>query len=287
MKNQKIALSTSDVPEKLRNIPQPPKQLFVVGNDINELLERPCVTIVGSRKMSAYGESVTYNLAKELASAGVVIISGLALGIDGVAHRAAIDAGGLTIAVLPTGVDVVYPRSNQWIAKQILEHGGALASEYDGEMPSMKHLYIRRNRIASGMGDALLITEASERSGTLHTADFALEQDKPVLAVPGNITSPNSAGTNNLIKSGATPVTSADDVFHALGLQPARSSKKAPKSGNPHEQALLDLLFSGIADGDELLAKSELEISLFNQTLTMLEIRGQVRALGGNRWSLT
>lgn len=286
MKIHKITLSTPDVPEKLRNIPSPPKQLFVMGNAVKELLERPCVTVVGSRKVSAYGKAVTLGLTGELASAGIVIISGLALGVDSLAHKAALDAGGLTIAVLPSGVGNIYPASHHGLAMQILQHGGALISEYPDGEPAYKDRFIARNRIASGLGDALLITEAAEKSGTLHTANFALEQGKPVLAVPGNITSLTSAGTNNLIKVGATPVTSVQDVFHALGLEAPAKKREAPRSGNPNEQIILDLLFSGVGDGTDLLGRSELEVSLFNQTLTMLEIRGRIRPLGNNRWGL-
>src|SRR5690606_12979689 len=122
--------------------------------------------------------------------------------------------------------DNIYPATNRGLAEQIVQRGGALVSEFDDGMPSMKHLFIARNRIASGLGDALLITEAAEKSGTLHTANFALEQGRPVLAVPGNITSPTSAGTNNLIKTGATPVTSVNDVFYALGLEPTTERKE-------------------------------------------------------------
>lgn len=160
-----------------------------------------------------------------------------------------------------------------------------MISEYPNGTPPMKHQFIARNRIAAGLGDALLITEAGQKSGTLHTANFALEQGRPVLAVPGNITSPTSVGTNNLIKTGATPVTSVQDVFYALGIEQAQT-KETPRSGNPNEQIVLDLLVSGISDGTELLDQSELGVSQFNQTLTMLEIRGLIRPLGNNRWAL-
>lgn len=286
MKIHKMSLPTSDVPEKLRNIPQPPNRLFVRGADLQELLERPCVTIIGSRKVSAYGKAVTTKLASELATAGVVVISGLALGVDSLAHRAALGVGGLTIAVLPTGLDRVYPAVHQNLAQQIVERGGALVSEYPEGGRTYKMHFIERNRIASGLGDALLVTEAAEKSGTLHTANFALEQGKPVLAVPGNITSLTSTGTNNLIKTGATPITKVEDVLHALGIAPTSKKAQAPHSNNPHEQTLLDLIFSGTNDGTDLLLRSGLDVSLFNQTLTMLEIRGQIRPLGGNRWAL-
>jgi DNA processing protein len=225
-------------------------------------------------------------MVHDLSKAGIVIISGLALGVDSLAHKSALEAGGLTIAVLPSGLDNIYPASHYGLARQILQQGGALVSEYPSGQTAQKHHFIARNRIASGLGDALLITEAAEKSGTLHTANFALEQGRPVLAVPGNITSPTSAGTNNLIKTGATPVTTVDDIFHALGLEAPGGAKKAPASANPDEQVLLDLLFSGISDGSELLERSSMELRLFNQTLTMLEIRGRIRALGNNHWGL-
>ncbi|HSW98977.1 MAG TPA: DNA-processing protein DprA [Candidatus Saccharimonadales bacterium] len=279
-------LSVSVVPNKLRNIPDPPSQLFVKGYSVNELLERPCVAVVGSRKVSAYGKAVTAALAGDLARAGVLIISGLALGVDSIAHIAALDAGGLTLAVLPSPVEQIYPAAHEQLAKRIIAQGGALVSEYPAGAPVYRLNFVERNRIASGLCDALLITEAAEKSGTLHTANFALEQGKPVLAVPGNITSLTSVGTNNLIKTGATPVTSAADVLQALGIETGKAAKQPPKGDSPAEQALLDLLWGGVSDGAELLARSGLEPAPFNQALTMLEIHGQIRALGANRWAL-
>jgi DNA processing protein len=284
---KELTLESSDFPERLRDIATPPTHLFIWGRDVNELLTKPCVTVVGSRKVSAYGKTVTSLLVTELVRAGIVIISGLALGVDSLAHKAALEAGGLTIAVLPSPFDHIYPASHHALAKQIVAQGGALVTEYPNGAQVYPINFIARNRIASGLGDALLITEAAEKSGTLHTANFALEQGRPVLAVPGNITSPTSAGTNNLIKTGAVPVTSAADVLQALGIEPDKQqSKQAPKSHDPNEQVLLDLLFSGISDGGELLTGSQLELHVFNQTLTMLEIRGHIRALGNNHWSL-
>lgn len=282
---KKLTLNSTDFPEVLRNIPQPPKALYVKGANVNELLRYPLITVVGTRKVSTYGREVTTKLVAELARAGVGVVSGLALGVDSLAHRAALEAGAPTIAVMPCGLDRIYPSSHSGLARQILEKGGALVSEYPPGATPYKLNFIERNRIASGLGRALLITEAAEKSGTLHTARFALEQGREVLAVPGNITSPGSSGTNNLIKSGATPVTSAEDVLHALGLELA-TAKAAPKSGDPNEQALLDLMASGISDGAQLLAGSKLEVSQFNQSLTMLEIRGHIRPLGGNHWTL-
>lgn len=285
MKVKELTLTAPAYPERLRHIARPPNPLFVQGNDVNELLTRPCVTVVGSRKMSAYGKAVTWELAEKLTRAGIVIISGLALGVDSIAHRAALDAGGRTIAVLPRGLDRIYPAVHAGLARRICEQGGALVTEYTPGSPAYPSNFIARNRIASALSDAVLITEAAERSGTLSTARFALEQGKEVLAVPGNITSPTSAGTNNLIKSGATPVTSVNDILQLFGMA-VSSARQAPTGDNPHEQALLDLVFGGVSDGAILLQQSRLEISLFNQTLTMLEIKGLLRPLGNNHWTL-
>jgi DNA processing protein len=154
-------------------------------------------------------------------------------------------------------------------------------------MPSLKQNFVARNRIVSGLADGLLITEAAEKSGSLHTARFALEQGREVMAVPGNITSRTSVGTNNLIKSGALPITCADDVLHALDLQPREEkAKPLPRGSNANEQLLIDLIVAGTYEGAELLAKSELEVSVFNQTLTMLELTGKIRAVGANQWAL-
>jgi len=235
--------------------------------------------------VSAYGQAVTAKLASELAKAGVVIVSGLAIGVDAIAHTAALDAGGLTVAVLPAGLDRIYPSSHHQLARRILEQGGALLTEYPPNTRTYPGNFIARNRIASGISDAVLITEAAEKSGTLHTARFALEQGKDVLAVPGNITSPTSAGTNNLIKSGATPVTSAEDIFHVLGIKGAAPTH-IPKGATPEEQTIINLLTQGESEGSALLDRSRLGVAPFNQALTMLEITGKIRSLGANKWTL-
>jgi DNA processing protein len=280
-----LTLNPPCYPSKLKNIVDPPAKLYIEGSDVNELLVRPAITIVGSRKVSAYGQIITLSLTQELTNAGIIIISGLALGVDSIAHKAAIDSGGLTVAVLPAGLDRIYPSSHKRLARQIVEQGGALVTEYNTNAPIYPSNFIARNRIAAALGDAVLITEAAERSGTLSTARFALEQGKDVLAVPGNINSPTSAGTNNLIKAGATPVTCLNDILRAMGLE-NREAKPAPHSSDPQEQALLDILYSGVDNGAELLAASKMPVSLFNQTLTMLEIKGQIRPLGNNHWAL-
>lgn len=280
---QNIAPNNPAFPAILLHISQPLKMLYVQSNNWHDLLSRPKVAIVGSRKATPYGRQVTAQFASGLAKAGIVIVSGLAIGIDSIAHRAALDAGGLTLAVLPAGLDTVYPASHYQLAQTILRQGGALLSEYPPGSTPYKGNFVARNRIVSGLSDTLLVTEAAEKSGTLHTVNFALEQGREVCAVPGNITSAGSRGTNNLIKTGAMPVTSVNDVLHIIGVSSKQAPTK-PTGSTPQEQLLLDLVYEGIQDGAALLATSQLDISQFNQALTMLEITGTVRALGNNQW---
>ncbi|HVV25891.1 MAG TPA: DNA-processing protein DprA [Candidatus Saccharimonadales bacterium] len=272
-------------PAALRHIPSPPQRIYFRG-PLNDLMERPRLAVVGSRSISPYGRQITEELAGKLAERGMVIVSGLALGVDAAAHRAALAAGGLTIAVLPGPVDNIYPATNIRLAEDILANGGALVSEYAVAEYSFKQNFIARNRLVAGLAQAVLITEAAKKSGSLHTARFALEQGKDVLAVPGNITSKTSVGTNNLIKAGATPITSYADVLHALGLRDRTARPEQARSRNQHEQIILDLLQKGLSDGEQLLKQSGLTPSEFNQAQTMLELAGKLRPLGANQWSL-
>lgn len=241
--------------------------------------------MVGTRKVTPYGHGITSDLATNVAAQGVVIISGLAIGVDAIAHRSALGVGGLTIAVLPCGLDKPYPASHRQLARQILEQGGALVSEYPEGTPPLQHHFIARNRLVSGLSDGILITEAVSRSGTIHTAGFALEQGKTVMAVPGSITSTLSAGTNRLIKTGATPITEANDIFEALQLRNV-SEEQEVLAANAQEAAILTHMQSGVTEASELQILSELEPAIFNQTLTMLEITGKIRPLGAGHWRI-
>ena len=214
-----ITKGNAAFPAALQHIADPPAQLFVRGADVADLMARPRLAIVGSRKISAYGEAVTARLAGELARLGIVIVSGLAFGVDACAHRAALEAGGTTLAVLACGVDRVYPATHHRLAAAIVEQGGIILSEYPPGTTPYKNNFIARNRLISALSDGVLITEAAEKSGSLHTAHFALEQGREVLAVPGSITSQTSAGANNLIKSGAALVATPAVVLHALGWE--------------------------------------------------------------------
>ena len=284
MKIKKLKLEEDEYPQKLKNIPSPPKTLYYLG-DLTPLDNKTAVSVVGSRAVTPYGKQVTSQLSAELARQGIAIISGMALGVDGLAHQAALDAGGYTVAVLACGLDRFYPSSHFNLANEILKSGGAIISEYPEGTEPFKTNFIERNRIVSGLCDGLLITEASERSGTLHTANFALEQGQTVMAVPGNITSPASKGTNNLIKTGASPVTGIQDILNALNLG-QQVSLNIAVAANAEEASILQQMQNGMTDINELQAGSLLSPQIFNQTLTMLEISGKVRPLGGGQWSL-
>jgi DNA processing protein len=281
-----LTLKDLGYPAVLRNIPSAPKQLYYIGANPSQWLGRPRVAVVGSRKASAYGAHATKRIVSELAGSGVVIISGLAYGIDAIAHQAALDAGGLTSAVLAGGLDSIYPASNVNLANNILRTGGSIMSEYPDGMPSLKQNFVARNRIVSGLADVLLITEAAVNSGTMHTARFARDQGKTVMSVPGNITSPGSEGCNNLIKSGALPVTEAADVFFALNLSPGKAKAKAPFRGSDQEAAILNLIAGGVNAQEDLAVESGLDSSAFSSSITMLEISGHIRPAGAGLWIL-
>lgn len=272
-------------PGILKSIPDVPKKLFYAGADPESWQDLPKVAIVGSRKMSGYGQSITSKLTSELANSGVVIISGLALGVDSEAHKAALDAGGLTIAVLPSPIERIYPASHLSLANRIMAGGGTLISEYGAGHEVFPVNFIARNRLISGLADVLLITEAAINSGTMHTARFALEQGKTVMCVPGNITNPGSEGTNNLIKSGAVPVTDASDIFFALHLKPTKRSKRVFRGTKP-EIAILELIADGVRSQEELAVAAGLDGAALASTLTALEINGRIRPEGGGYWVL-
>lgn len=268
----------------LVHIARPPKELFYSGE--LPVSRRPSVAIIGTRRPTKYGQETTQLLASGLAKKGIVIISGLALGVDGIAHQAALEIGGTTIAILGNGLPVIYPATNRTLGQQIITSGGALISEYEPEVAARGYQFLERNRLVSGLSDAVIITEAASRSGTLNTAMHALEQGKEVFVVPGNITSPLSAGCNALLRQGATPVTSVEDVLAVIAPDQIAGQASLPLGNTAEETTIIQLIQSGIRDGDELQRASNLSASTFASTLTMLELQGTVRALGANQWSL-
>ncbi|MDQ3123652.1 MAG: DNA-processing protein DprA [bacterium] len=281
-----ITLTNRNLPAELTRLPQPPRQVFASTDNFAEYLMLPRLAIVGSRKISPYGRAVTTKLASELAKKGVVIISGLALGTDSVAHASTLDAGGITIAVLPSGLDKIYPTSHNQLARRIIENRGALVTEYPFKTEPRKENFVARNRIIAALAEGILIPEAAVNSGSLHTARFALELGLPVLAVPGPITSPVSEGTNNLIKAGAVPITSVDDIISTLNWKMNNIRKADIQANTEQERIILQLIDKGFTNGSELLTKTELSTAEFNQYLTLLEITGRIRPLGNNQWDL-
>ena len=224
--------------------------------------------------------------ASQLASKGVVIVSGLALGVDALAHQATLDAGGTTIGVLANALPDIRPMTNRYLGEQIVAKGGAIISEMDETKPLGKWSFLERNRLVAGIADAILITEASSRSGTLNTAARALEQGKDVFVVPGNITSPASAGCNVLLKQGAIPVTDVEDILERIAPSLITPQTRLALGATDAEVAILTQLSAGLRDGDEVQRITGLEPGEMNMTLTMLEINGAIKSLGANQWTL-
>jgi len=241
------------------------------------------VAVVGTRRPTAYGERVTYQIAGELAKAGAVIVSGLAIGVDSIAHRAALDAGGRTVAVLAHGLDRIYPPRHRGLAKEILASGGALVSEYDIGTPAHKHHFVERNRLIAGLCAATIVTEAATKSGSLITAHRAAKYNRLVMAVPGNITSVYSAGPNNLIRTNiATPITSTADAIVALGFHAREAVPVSAQS--PDEAKILELLEGGASNSEDLIAGGNFSAAQFANIISLMEITGKVRNLGAGQW---
>jgi DNA processing protein len=259
-------LERARFPPLLRAIYDPPARLFVRGGDV-AALELPMVAVVGARACSPYGAQVARRLGRELAAAGLVVVSGLARGIDGEAHRGALDGGGLTIAVLGCGVDRDYPASHASLAGRIRERG-LVVSEYEPGVEPAPWRFPARNRIIAGLSAATVVVEARERSGALITADFALEEGRDVLAVPGEITSSLSAGSNALLKLGAAPCTSSDDVLELFGL--ARGEPVAPDVS----ESAAAILAALPGPADELARATGLAASAVAVALAELELAG-------------
>lgn len=280
-----INLSDYNYLRDLPHIPDPPKKLFIRGKLPAKRVKT--VAIVGTRKPSAYGREIATKIASECAKNGIVVVSGLALGIDSIAHRAAIDSGGKTIAVLANGVDKIYPRSHEDLGQKILQTNGAILSEYPNNTPARPWQFLARNRIVSGLADAVVIIEAASRSGTLSTANHALDQGKEIFAVPGNITSPLSAGCNQLIKNGANPLTSVEDLLDFLIPDRFEKQTQLFKGDTREENVILEFLSkNGTTSSDAIIKQTKLSASEFNQAITMLELKGLALNNGGEKWSL-
>lgn len=283
-----IDLPDPDYPELLKEIDNPPYLLYVRGTFPAKNI--PAIAIVGSRKFSRYGEQAASAFARDLSRAGFTIVSGLALGIDAIAHRGALEAKGPTIAVLGSGVDdeSIYPRAHLNLAKEIIASGGLVLSDYPPGMRATNITFPARNRIIAGLSLGTLVIEAGEKSGTLITAGLALENNREVFAIPGSIFSPASVGTNALIKSGAKLVACVQDILEEFDLlqekRPEQSAPKAPE--NEEEKILLRLLSDMPTHVDTLARSSGLTVAKISSVLTMMEIKGWTKNLGGQNYIL-
>src|SRR5680860_1118923 len=279
-------LTNKEIPAPLLEIPQPPKTLYLQGI-LPELSQHRFLTIVGSRKYSAYGREVCEKLISGLAGYPIVIVSGLAMGIDTIAHQSAIKAGLITLAFPGSGLDsqVLYPSINRQLAGKILEAGGALISESEPKERATIWSFPKRNRLMAGLSQATLIIEATEKSGTLITARLALDYNRDVLVVPGSIFSPSSIGTNKLIKLGATPILTSDDILEALHLDPEppneESQQKLFAELSLPEKKIIELLKTEPLARDEVIRQTKLSISEGNSLLMILEIKGLIKESGG------
>jgi DNA processing protein len=272
-----VARSAPAFPGRLRSIHDPPPGLFIRGSAAVALLDRPSVAVVGARACSHYGTSVAASLARELAEAGVLVVSGLARGIDGAAHRGALQAG-TTVAVLGCGIDRDYPRTHAPLAAEIVREG-LIVSEYAPGVEPAPWRFPARNRIVAGLTLATVVVEARERSGALITADLALDEGREVLAVPGEITSQLSRGTNHLLRLGAVPVTCAADVLRVLGVDPP------PAREPPALEPRLELVRATVADAattaDEVAGVTGQSARVVAAALAELELLGVVEEVDG------
>ncbi|KKR28108.1 MAG: protecting protein DprA protein [Candidatus Woesebacteria bacterium GW2011_GWA1_39_8] len=275
-----ITQNESEYPQNLLEIEDKPLVLYVRGsltkNDEN------AIAIVGSRKMTSYGRDVTEKLSAELANIGVTIVSGLAFGVDITSHKSALDAGGRCIAVMASGIDIVTPRSNEWLGKKILASGGAIVSEYPPGTVPQRQFFPYRNRIISGLSRAVVVVEGMIKSGTIHTAKHAADQGRQVFAVPGPITSPMSQAPHYLIKNGAKMVTDVADILEELNLQLAVDKEKMEKllPADSAEAKIIGVLEKETLHLDEIARILDMSVSEISARLTIMELKGLVKSLG-------
>ena len=282
---QVLTWDDSEYPDRLKQIDQPPPVIYVRGTLTP--LDDFAVAIVGTRRVTGYGKQVTEELAVCLARSGITVVSGLARGVDGVAHEATLKAGGRTFAVLGCGVDVLYPPEHRLIAEKMLEQG-ALISDYAPATPPDAGNFPPRNRIISGLSMAVVVVEAGESSGALITASFAADQGRDVFAVPGNITAPQSKGTNRLIRDGAIPMLKPEDVLDALALNrvPQQQQARGILPANEVETEILRILAVETLHVDEICARSGLSVDRVSAALVMMELKGLVRGMGAMHYSM-
>ena len=275
-----VPLTADEYPELLRHVTDAPLYLIALGEP---LVAGPALAVVGARHASAYGRDVAARLAEDLALSGVTVISGLARGVDGAAHRGALRAGGRTVAVVGTGIDVVYPKEHRELCQQILQTGTVLTEQPLGSPPHPAH-FPRRNRIIAGMTHGTVVVEAAGGSGSLITARLALDLGREVFAVPGRIDSPLSVGTNHLIQQGAKLVTGVDDLLSEItpALRSGAAGRAVGRSGGPADGPIASLLGAGPTSVDQLIRETGLPASELLRRLLDLELRGLITRSAGN-----
>ena len=272
-------------PKFLLSMPEPCYLIYYKG-DI-ELLSSFTIAIIGSRKPSQYGKYAANYFATGLAKRGITIVSGFALGIDSESHKGATDNKGKTIGVLGTSLDNIYPKKNIDYAKEIVESGNLLISEFKPGMKTLPHHFVQRNRIISAISNGIIVIEAGVKSGTLTTVDHALEQGRQIFAVPGNINSPNSYGTNRLIKFGAKPTTELEDVLEEYSFLPKAVEKRAMGNLSNDEKKVIDIIEEkGIMTNEEIAFFTNINIKYIIGILSVLELKGIVKDLGNNSYML-
>lgn len=282
---EQITTGEEIYPKSLSHIADPPQILYCRGN--LSLLAKTCFAVVGTRKLTSYGKEVAQNIVRGLAQAGFVIVSGLATGIDTIAHQTTLDCEGKTIAVLGTPLDQIYPPENYKLAQSILDSGGLMISEYPSGYPGLGINFAIRDRLISGLSKGVLVIEAPEKSGALITARCALDQNRDVFAIPGSIFSSNSIGPNNLIKNGAKLVTSARDILDEYGenLKLFEDLKPAISTKDPVQKIILAILDEdGTMFIDDIIRKSKKETSKIIAALSVLEIKGLIKNTGNGKY---
>ncbi len=281
-----VALDDEHYPKLLKQTYSPPFLLYYKG-DLNNIHEQS-LAVVGSRNITNYGKQITPQIVEQLLGQNILIVSGLALGVDSLAHLTCVRNKKPTVAVLGSGLDKqnIYPSINRSLAGEILANGGLLVSEFPVGMMPLRHNFPARNRVISGLCLGTLVIEAGESSGALITAHFALEQNREVFAIPGSINLPMSIGTNNLIKRGAKLVMSAEDIFEELNLKQLKQFQTAEQTipDSPEEGAIIKHLKTEPLHINEIVKLSDLTMQEVNSTLMMLEMKGKVRNLGNNSY---
>ena len=278
MEIKEIKIEDEKYPNQLKEIKNPPNKIFLVGNE--KILQSDGIAVIGSRCNTEYGEKYATKFSKELAKQGLTIISGMAVGIDGFAHKGALSVGGKTIAVLGSGFNNIYPEENKELFKQIIENDGAIITEYEPDVKPNSENFPKRNRIVSGLSKGVLVIEAVYRSGTSITAKLAQSQGRKVFCIPSNLERKNGVGTNQLIKEGASLVTNIDDILNAIKVERKAENNvvKIPAEYLP----IYEVLEDEPMNVNVICKKLKTDISSINANLMLMELEGYIKSLPGN-----